>query len=959
MTYCAFRPSCFHRLVGPLDSLVRFFEPRRLTFPVGQCVSSDAWSDSIDHLPSHNVAQDVSSTVTDRLCLCPPPSVGHTPPWALVCAVVNLNTFSSSKRTAHWIFEPLYSFLLIAFHTGLISPLQRSVPNSCIGGSGTATCVRGIGHFLYRTFCPSQPPPFPYTGYSLSLDGSAPRFVAWSPKLLDLATSSDFAVTTLSSLLRYEGALNTCIGSSGAGALRSLRADTPSHIGDSLVVRAYYTTVTIVIAFFHSLLVLIGVAIAKALLARVPGMHAGPGRYIWIPISQAPIKLLLALAVASPGTPVLDWSTARPPARRPTRRSQPSTHPFVRRYGIRGISDRLLVFLVGFLTLPQCGWSMPTYPQDSAVRQFMREEFVQLGGTAADVAPQRSSDNEGAGSPAPEHLPSACIDLPKHVHGPAPYSTEHWLGVTIYAPHVAPVVCAVRANRADTVECLIERIKSNGRLPHPGYDVIVAVQPQVHYGCLTLLAYPSVIAQHSDPRSAIIIDLSRVGGHCHAAVIRSDTTAHELLQQVRLQIRADFDDEDLQVWVGDSALPASRTGTLNIAHGTLLTVMRTPFTPGTLRHVTALFTPTAQWCRVDHMPTPPQTYSLALCRGQALDPVCPAFFPWAQTADIVRSVYRLPAEDDKIVVLDNNPILDVHGEPCAQTAIAFSGPGPLSSQDILQPYFLDLRLLGESPKLVYLPVVQGEGIDLPDILAAAQVEIPRHLAGIVLQNSLRGDLQVLQIGVGPDLAHSIFSVCHEGEGTEGAVTASVPGYDQRRPADSHSSGPATHALHELVGPVPERYGQDTGPPTAHEALNLVDADVVAQWDLLPIHTCFLIFVPRFRPEYVRVTLTLPCELDDALHVVSAARDSATSVHFDNLIPVEPQPDHTFASILAVPDWVTTEVCCLIDLRALDGRLFAMVLFASTFSILVCLRTCIFMSTLQMPYLSTMGFTRYT
>ncbi|CAE7351216.1 unnamed protein product [Symbiodinium microadriaticum] len=499
----------------------------------------------------------------------------------------------------------------------------------------------------------------------------------------------------------------------------------------------------------------------------------------------------------------------------------------------------------------------------------------------------------------------------------------------------------------------------------------------------------------------------RVGGHCHAAVIRSDTTAHELLQQVRLQIRADFDDEDLQVWVGDSALPASRTGTLNIAHGTLLTVMRTPFTPGTLRHVTALFTPTAQWCRVDHMPTPPQTYSLALCRGQALDPVCPAFFPWAQTADIVRSVYRLPAEDDKIVVLDNNPILDVHGEPCAQTAIAFSGPGPLSSQDILQPYFLDLRLLGESPKLVYLPVVQGEGIDLPDILAAAQVEIPRHLAGIVLQNSLRGDLQVLQIGVGPDLAHSIFSVCHEGEGTEGAVTASVPGYDQRRPADSHSSGPATHALHELVGPVPERYGQDTGPPTAHEALNLVDADVVAQWDLLPIHTCFLIFVPRFRtcifmstlqmpylstmgftrqhqdrltsqsmvniaelssqlqnpntystsdtslfnleergsptpalfcqvlmwisfavlkegyqPERITVQLSVPATPEEAEAALQAARDPYMRQLFPHVTAVLPQPSYGTAVYLAAPIWYPNMQGTCLDLVDLDGRIYA-------------------------------------
>ena len=458
--------------------------------------------------------------------------------------------------------------------------------------------------------------------------------------------------------------------------------------------------------------------------------------------------------------------------------------------------------------------------------------------------------------------------------------------------------------------------------------MITVVHPQMHDGCLAFLAYPSIIAQYANPRTAVIIDLSRVGGHCHAAVIRSDITSHELLQQVRLQIRADYDEEDLQVWVGDATLPATRTGLLNVAHGTLLTVMRTPYAPGSLPLASSLFAPAARWCRVDHMPAPPRTYSLALCRGQALDPVCPAFFPWAQTTDIVRKVYRLPQDDDKIVVVDNDPILDVQGEPCAQTAVAFSGSGLLFDQGPVQAYFLDVRLLGEAPRLVYLSVMSDKRIDLPDILDAAQIDIPTHLAGVVLQNTMYGDLQVLQVGLGPDLAHSIFHTCPSDNPESGEVEASIPGFTRCQYDVRQSSGLPAHAHEEPQGQVPTRFGQVNDPPTAHEALNLVAEEEAEQWDLLPIHTCFLVFVPRFRPEYVRVTLTLPCELDDALHTVSIARNSATSVHFDNLIPVEPQPDRTFASLLAVPDWVTDEICCLIDLRALDGRLFALVVFGS-------------------------------
>ena len=191
-----------------------------------------------------------------------------------------------------------------------------------------------------------------------------------------------------------------------------------------------------------------------------------------------------------------------------------------------------------------------------------------------------------------------------------------------------------------------------------------------------------------------------------------------------------------------------------------------------------------------------------------------------------------------------------------------------------------------------------------------------------------GDLQVLQIGLRPDLAHCVFPLHPNDDPQRGEVEASIPGYTSDCHAERLSSGTLAHPPGEPLRHTPARYGQEAETPTAHEALNLVAEEEVDQWDVLPIHTCFLIFVPRFRAEYVRVTLTLPCDLDDALHTVSEARNSAAAVHFDNLIPVEPQPDQTFACLLAVPDWVTNEVCCLIDLRALDGRLFAIVLFST-------------------------------
>ncbi|CAE7500106.1 hypothetical protein AK812_SmicGene41735 [Symbiodinium microadriaticum] len=65
-----------------------------------------------------------------------------------------------------------------------------------------------------------------------------------------------------------------------------------------------------------------------------------------------------------------------------------------------------------------------------------------------------------------------------------------------------------------------------------------------------------------------------------------------------------------------------------------------------------------------------------------------------------------------------------------------------------------------------------------------------------------------------------------------------------------------------------------------------------------------------------------CEADEALGVLSSARVSAASEHFDCLLPAFPQPSREFASILAMPDWVVDKCVILVDSRLLDGRLFA-------------------------------------
>ena len=775
------------------------------------------------------------------------------------------------------------------------------VPNSCIGGSGTATRrikrmprKRRTAYMLARLTC--------HFGLRFYKSSTAPT--SGSPSFMN------------------DGALNTRIGSSGTGARRdSIDILLPFERGCFWHNLTHYVATNIVVPFFGSLLVIVAAAIVKAYTRSVPGRHTPLGRLIAFPTCAVPTQLLLPIAVASPGRPVLAWAPPVPPKHRPrTRRQSVAVQSRV------SARQRLLLAFLGFASMPRCVWAMPTFPQTPEVMQLLRHEYARM--SPQDPSESRYNSASEDSLPAPDPLPGDTIDPPRHVHGPAPYSTDFWLGITVYAPHVAPAAFAMKAERTATLETIISQVRSSGRVPHPGYDAIVPVSPQMHDDYLALIAYPTILAQYRVPRYAIVIDLTRVGGHCHAAVFRDGTTAQELLQQVRLEIRADIDDADLRVWVGDATLPASNKGILNVSNGTLLTIMRVPHHPGRLLPASALFVPEQPWGRIDHMPVPPRTHSLALCRGPALDAVCPSFFPWAQPEDIARQVYRLQPGDDQIVVISNDPVLDVQGEPCAQTAIALPRHSTLMSHAHAQPYFLDLRHFCEAPRLVLASPPPMQVVDLPQLLAEAQVELPPTYVGMLVSNRLYGDLQVLCIALEVGLEHRIFSIWPQTPADADEPEDSVPAYGNAATVSDNAAAYPPRQ-HPYTGADPPRFGQHREDPTAEEASRLADPEQIFEQEAQqPVVAHFVVFIPSFRPEYIRLTMSIPCALDDALAAVSNARCSAASVHFDNLIPVEPQPDPAYGCLLAIPDWVTTQVCCLIDTRSIDGRLFAGIFFSN-------------------------------
>ena len=700
-------------------------------------------------------------------------------------------------------------------------------------------------------------------------------------------------------------ALNTRIGSSGAGACHTAIAGSTSP-WEARGGCQLFAAGELLLPFMRSFLLLVALSLVKLLVSCIPGRWTPLGKFLRAPTSWVSPTCLLPLSVANAQQPVLDWSAA------PPRRIPRGTQKFVPPHSL-GRLGRFGLFFLGFLHLPVCVWSMPTgCAPELAI--LLTEEYAAM--STDPPAPQTATSDSATRPPLePEALPGQCIDLPEHVHGPAPYPQDRWLGVTVYAPHTQPTVFAIRAQCTTTLSTVIADVRQAGRLPHPDFDTVVAVHPQPCDGYLTLLAYPSVISQGAELHCAVLLDLTRVGGHQYAATLPETITTAELIDYIRPQTRADIDETDLQVWVGYAAIPASSTGRLSLSHGTLISVTRVPFGPSRPVFVFELFSETAAWHRIDHMPRPPQIRDLALYCGHELVAVQPSFFPWATPDDIVRKVFRLHPTLDQVAVIDSEPPLDIKGDPCNQVAVAYqAADGTRAGPDDLV-YYLDLRRLGRAPRVV---IFRDEVPDLPQMLDAANLELPQGLAGQVLSNTVVDRLQVLQVGLIMDLATQVFDALD----AHTVVEASAPPFGMYHSTPASSLDNRQPAQQTALGIEPTRFGQPRETPEAHVALQLDEEEASEDEDLQLIEANFQVHMPRYTPEVLHIALRAPCALDDALHEVSEFRNSDVSIQFDNLIPVEPQPATTFACILALPDWDLGMPCCLIDAREIDNRLYA-------------------------------------
>ena len=649
--------------------------------------------------------------------------------------------------------------------------------------------------------------------------------------------------------------------------------------------------------FLRSLLFLLPFALFRLWVWAMPGRCTPLGRLLRTSVAFVPCHALLPLGCATPSTPVLSW-TALPRKRQPYAKKN---HRGVRT-AISPVS-RLLLWLCGFCTLPRLVWAVPEHVIFAGATPFRRaaiDAFLANEPPSGFFRANCASGPAGAGftyvSP-----PVFGTPMPREIV-PDPLPT---LGITVFAPHYVPTFFGLTIPSGADVETVAAAVQALGHVPGPGFDAFIPVRCQRHNSALAFLTYPSVIQRLSPPRCAVLVDLTRVGGHYFAETIPAAITLAEFLQLFGKNMW--YDAEEVLVWVDGSELPAS-PGELAFAHGSVFEVMLRQYHPG--RACTAEdVLRSAAWGPFVQSPSPRRHAGNAVADGVCVTHTRSSLLAPVDTEQSVIKVLGL-SPLDRVLHTERYLQLDIRGDQCHTV---YTGPARL------HPWLIDLRPLGFQMTVLYRDVEPG----VEDVQHLTQSVFPPGCvvtAHCVTQHDKRHlYLPVIQVDVQDIGDAPVAPLCSEIGGSDTGQTqckgpseatsnlrAAVEAVAQEHP------GLLPEPFHR-IGPVPPFLPQPVEADT--------DEDVEGADEPRTVRATCLLFVYEMTHEEVHLSLPVPCTVQGMLDALTQQCDDARYTLFPQHVPVDPQPTQWWIAVIALPPWANAEPLILLNLDTIDGRCF--------------------------------------
>ena len=799
------------------------------------------------------------------------------------------------------------------------------VPNTCIGGSGTRTDLHPSSSLCGScsiTACAWADVP-----WWISCRAFSPPPLRFSP--FGPLVGGHRVRRALPACCR---APNSCIGGAGTRAFSGLAllqrvpfpfwvASTVRHwAGLFFHLSAWASDCSVAcVAFFSTLLVMLGLALLGAVATAVPVRGSAVGRLLCLGSPPMPRTMLRALAVATPSVVVCDWrphhSSARLPARPRPRRSRVSS---------AGVVDRVLVWLLGFGSCPQHVWGMPS---EARLLSFLADPLP--------TAVRTETGLEGAwGSHLPSALPEALEEtkisgfrfVSAPLPGPAPttFSLPPALGVTIHAPHFLPTFFGLQVPPDATVQDVLHASVSLGKLPHPELDTVIPVINQRFDTALGLLAFPSCLSSLDPPHCAVLLDLTRVGGHYHSAALPCTFSRHDLFEYIATLIW--HDTCDVEVWVDESDFPASH-GLLAFASGSVLTVLLRGHRPGRFVAPSDVLKSAADWGPFEQSPSPRRSVGEAFVNSRGVVKLRHNSLSEYSPESGIRKALDLDPFD--LLLYTERPMhLDVNGDHCNTV---FAGPASAC------PWLLDLRLLGFSVRAFF-----GSSEPSVDEVVLVEPSIAPLKARLCLRHRPVSEGRTLYLPVieaalmTPESAAASCGWEFLPELTALSEPEDADAPDETPPA-SHAvecKGPseATPALRQAVasdavathaGILPEPFMRigETPPVIAH-VIPEDDDDDGDEAEARFVSATVLLFACEHTPERVQLRLPVPCTVEDVVSLLADTCDYVRYSLFSLHVPAEPQPSQWWLAFLALPAWAQEEPVILLNLGHVDGRCYA-------------------------------------
>ena len=880
------------------------------------------------------------------------------------------------------------------------SPLL--VPVGCaqnirIGCSGTEaalrTCCQALGFLLSTVHRPPQDLGLCHwvcDACPILLSSSSRREVShWSFEVtsfpVPLASAEAFLPATQPAFFlgrssahccccRLQQALNTCIGSSGARAVGYRAFTATSDWLYLILIDTGCSLATLAHSILFALLLLL-----VALLFRPFGLPSSPlGLLCGAYILGVQVRPLVSLSVASPSQPVLDWSPWRNrKGKIPLRRSAP------------GLWLRSLTWVLLWLSIPE----------SVTASRLPTPVWVLLPSAYAMTRPERPDHPPGL--PYSQRWPHLIPpdELTTHVGvcdyacmsdlcEPVDVSLEsdrlpqitlenrdegsEWLGVHLMTPHYKTVTLAIRPperTMRSALDTLVQRFPSPSAVsPDRVFDTVVPAHPQRSRNFGTFLRFSSSIrAVGVGGQTAIIVDLSHVGGHYFSAILPREIAHQELLDYL-VPLSKD-DDAPLLLYIGYQTEPSLPGQVVQLYDGVVVTALRHSDGPPLRYRAEDLFAVDSTWCHPRSMFR--MAYHEAICvLHQNRRYTLPHHHHYGRTSvEYVSTQLRLEPHSTAMCSFPLGD-LDVQGELCAFVIAVADVPSPRATgmtregaRDIF--VLLDPRPLGCKPHFLLL---QYPTVHLPTIIAHLGLSTSPAARIGVAGGTRRGDeihvydnatlLLFAEMKPLDDSDSSSSSPSQQVSSWEEelvpAVEGPLPGDQLSEPAIEPDdvwgqlAGSPSRMTQQFVDPTlppgqswnegvpeatPEETPQDPSPASADRS-GTQGADMQSHRRSVGRRRHrgrreALVYVPDFVPEIVEVDVSEPVTCPTLIVMIQGRRLEEQSSSFPELYPVSPQPVQHFPIFVATPNWLVDTVVILCDCLGYDGTIFAKVVSVHT------------------------------